>query len=197
MDMTARGTVWIGALLFAFWLAGCAPGHQKGERQEEPQGVALADTASAAVEEQKQTAADVERRVKEIYDAMSAAYYGNPGEETPVPSVDLDKDFCSESWNERCRAVVEKDAQNPDEMVFFDADYWVMGQDYDNPHARDIKVVKMDERTAVVELLLHNMSDIPVRLEMVFERGKWYIDNFIDLKHDMDWGKSIDEYLNE
>lgn len=168
MNMTARGTVWIGALLFAFWVAGCAPGHQKGERQEEPQGVAPADTASAAVEEQKQTAADVERRVKEIYDAMSAAYHSNPGEETSVPSVDLDKDFCSESWNERCRAVVEKDAQNPDEMVFFDADYWVMGQDYDNPHAKEIKVVKMDERTAVVELLLHNMSDIPVRLEMVF-----------------------------
>ena len=60
----------------------------------------------------------------------------------------------------------------------------------------DIRVIDMTDSTATVELNLHNCGSItPVRLEMVMEDGLWRIDNFIDVKYDINWKAGMKEYL--
>lgn len=138
-------------------------------------------------------------KVKEVYEAVGKAY---SSEDWQAQSNTLDKKFCSKDWNATVAAVLEKDESSGAEMGFFDADYWVMGQDFDkNIHATDLSLEKilMDDTPweAAVTLKLHNFSDIPVRVNLVYEDGAWKVDDLTDLSSDLDWKASMKEYLAE
>ena len=99
--------------------------------------------------------------------------------------------------------VIEKDKDLVEEIGFFDADYWVMGQDFDeeNLHATDFVLEKLllDDTPwrAVVTLKLQNYGTKPVRVDLVMEDGVWKVDDLTDLSYDLDWKKSMKEYLEE
>lgn len=137
--------------------------------------------------------------VQEVYEAVGQAY---SSEDWQTQSNELDKKFCSKDWNATVKAVIEKDNQNPEEMGFFDADYWVMGQDFSKKiYATDLNLEKllMDDTPweAAVTLKLHNFSEIPVRVNLIYEGGEWKVDDLTDLSNDLDWKKSMKEYLAE
>ncbi len=137
--------------------------------------------------------------VQEVYEAVGQAY---SSEDWQTQSNELDKKFCSKDWNATVKSVIEKDNQNPDEMGFFDADYWVMGQDFSKKiYATDLNLEKllMDDTPweAAVTLKLHNFSEIPVRVNLIYEGGEWKVDDLTDLSNDLDWKKSMKEYLAE
>ena len=137
--------------------------------------------------------------VQEVYEAVGQAY---SSEDWQTQSNELDKKFCSKDWNATVKAVIEKDNQNPDEIGFFDADYWVMGQDFSKKiYATDLNLEKllMDDTPweAAVTLKLHNFSEIPVRVNLIYEGGEWKVDDLTDLSNDLDWKKSMKEYLAE
>lgn len=137
--------------------------------------------------------------VQEVYEAVGQAY---SSEDWQTQSNELDKKFCSKDWNATVKAVIEKDNQTPDEMGFFDADYWVMGQDFSKKiYATDLNLEKllMDDTPweAAVTLKLHNFSEIPVRVNLIYEGGEWKVDDLTDLSNDLDWKKSMKEYLAE
>ena len=138
--------------------------------------------------------------VEEVYKAVSKAYRSKDWQRK---SADLDEQFCSKDWLTTVAAVIEKDNKSSDEMGFFDADYWVMGQDFDekNLHASDFSLEKilMDDTPweAAVTLKHHNFSDIPVRVNLVYEDGAWKVDDLTDLSSDLDWKASMKEYLAE
>ncbi len=137
--------------------------------------------------------------VQEVYEAVGQAY---SSEDWQTQSNELDKEYCSKDWNATVKAVIEKDNQTPDEMGFFDADYWVMGQDFSKKiYATDLNLEKllMDDTPweAAVTLKLHNFSEIPVRVNLIYEGGEWKVDDLTDLSNDLDWKKSMKEYLAE
>lgn len=132
-------------------------------------------------------------QVKAVYEAVSDAY---SSEDWMAKSSELDKKFCSQDWNATVAAVLEKD-KGTDDIGFFEADYWVMGQDFDaeNLHASDfvLKDIDISEKPwrATVSLKLHNFSDIPVVVSLVYEAGEWKVDDLDQWKEDMK------EYLAE
>ena len=137
--------------------------------------------------------------VQEVYEAVGQAY---SSEDWQTQSNELDKEYCSKDWNATVKAVIEKDNQNPEEMGFFDADYWVMGQDFSKKiYATDLPLERllMDDTPweAAVTLKLHNFSEIPVRVNLIYEGGEWKVDDLTDLSNDLDWKKSMKEYLAE
>ena len=137
--------------------------------------------------------------VQEVYEAVGQAY---SSEDWQTQSNELDKEYCSKDWNATVKAVIEKDNQNPEEMGFFDADYWVMGQDFSKKiYATDLTLERllMDDTPweAAVTLKLHNFSEIPVRVNLIYEGGEWKVDDLTDLSNDLDWKKSMKEYLAE
>ena len=134
-------------------------------------------------------------RVNTIYEAVAKAY---PDVRDIPPSNDsLDHSFCSDQWQTLVTMVSAKEAEEMGSDTFFDADYWIMGQDWGAISVSDVKVDLKDNTHADVDLILHNLSDINVKLEMVFERGEWYIDNFIDKTNDVNWKKNMTEYLEK
>lgn len=135
----------------------------------------------------------VKQRVEAIYKTVFAAYNKAAGTEASVP--DFDVRFCSKAWNDTKRKV-EKIQERGDEP-FFDADYWVMGQDFSNDlHITDVKVVNISNTKATVNLKVHNFGHAtPVTLKMVSERGNWYIDTIISEGWDVKEG--MKEYIKE
>ena len=113
--------------------------------------------------------------------------------------ANLDSLYCSQDWNEWAGRVNEFDKQHNDGMVgFFDADYWIMGQDWQDLGVSDVAVTAMTDSTATVALNLHNCGSVtPVRLEMVKEADEWRIDDFISNDPAIDWKASMKEYLTE
>lgn len=63
--------------------------------------------------------------------------------------------------------------------VYRDYDHWVVGQDIDKKWSYKIKEIKkITETTAEVEMTIHNFRKMNVILDLVFERGDWYVDDF-------------------
>ena len=148
---------------------------------------------------QKKDSADPELitdRVSAIYAAVAEAY---PEINDITPSNDqLDDAYCTSEWNTLVQMVNSKDAENMGRGGFFDADYWIMGQDWGKITISGLKVDVKDNTHANAFFTLHNLgSQTKVQLEMVFEHGEWLISNFIDETHKMDWKKSMMQYLEK
>ena len=148
---------------------------------------------------QKKDSADPELitdQVSAIYAAVAEAY---PEINDITPSNDqLDDAYCTSEWNTLVQMVNSKDAENMGRGGFFDADYWIMGQDWGKITISGLKVDVKDNTHANAFFTLHNLgSQTKVQLEMVFEHGEWLISNFIDETHKMDWKKSMMQYLEK
>ncbi len=154
------------------------------------------DKAETAQKENQQSEAYIRNRVQTIYADVRRNYPPDHGE-PPRNAVDLDDSYCSTDWNRMVESVKEKDAKNKGEIGFFDADYWIMGQDWSDLTPVNIQVMIRDGSHAVVTFEMDRMGgDIKqVQLDMVYERGGWRIDNFIDRKNDLDWKQNMREYL--
>ena len=70
-----------------------------------------------------------------------------------------------------------------------------MGQDFQDMSFHDVKVLSMNDNEATVSLTLVNLSDIKLKLNMVYERGDWYIDNFENLSMEFELKNSMQEYI--
>ncbi|MBO7045843.1 MAG: DUF3828 domain-containing protein [Prevotella sp.] len=147
----------------------------------------------------KQDSADPELitdRVNAIYAAVAEAY---PEINDITPSNDqLDDAYCTSEWKTLVQMVNSKSAENMGRESFFDADYWIMGQDWGKITISDLKVNVKDNTHANAFFTLHNLgSATKVQLELLFERGEWLIGNFIDETHKKDWKKSMVQYLEK
>ena len=180
-------------ILVALLMAGC--------------GAKSSDTPSQTSESQESTPTasavtpksdgNVLHRVEQIYKEVAAEYAKYDEDFESMDDDGLDDRFCSDEWKGLVAKVVDFDStNNPDEIGFFDADYWVMGQDSQDLSASDFNLVEEKGDHAIVEFNLHNCGSITkVRLEMVRERGDWFIDNFIDLDNAINWKEEMKDYL--
>lgn len=112
---------------------------------------------------------------------------------------EFNRNFCSREWNRLSQQIHEIDSlYHSDELGFWDADYWIMGQDWHNLSISDVEVLAVTPTEAAVQLQLHNFDSAkPVALRLVLEDGVWKIDDFLDVEHDMDWKRSMQEYVNQ
>ena len=157
----------------------------------------------AAVAETKDGKLDtisVVQRVNDIYEGVFD-YYGKVLTTSTLSTLEnIDSLYCSADWNAWVARVNDYDRKHEDDgmMGFFDADYWIMGQDWQDLSVSDIKVFLLNGDSAAVELQLHNLgNNINVVLDMVHEEGEWKIDNFTDITNGMDWKASMKRYLED
>jgi hypothetical protein len=158
--------------------------------------MAIVGCANAQETENRQ----VEERVKAIYADVVKAYPDDLFElnEENRPDIDLDGLYCSEEWNRLVERVVEIDNAEPYDIGFFDADYWIMGQDWQNLGISNVKAQVTDANHAVVNLLLHNCGNkTPVKLTMVKEQGEWKIDDFAEDDGLYSWKTNMQEYIED
>lgn len=151
------------------------------------------------VEAQPLDTAAVVQTVNDIYTRVFDSYAKARNMLRPLRRGNMEGAFCSADWNEWLQRVIDYDKANSQGMVgFFEADYWIMGQDWDNLSVSDVGVKTMTDSTATVALKLHNCGSVTdVCLEMVQNQGTWKIDNFIDITNHMDWKANMKGYLKE
>ena len=132
---------------------------------------------------------DAKKRVEDIYADVFGVY--NKAQETQNSDLfsarSFEQDYCSQGWNNAVAAVLAKDPN------FFDADYWIMGQDWDKVSIKDVKISKVTDTTYTANFNLVNFGTAhPVSLTLVYERGNWFIDNFIDVQNSLNWKAAME-----
>ena len=159
-------------------------------------------TQPVATNQQERLQQDVVNRVYEIYREVFTVYNAWSKDDAAVnlSNYDFDSQYCSRDWNDIVKRVKDFDDSHDEiEMGFFDADYWVMGQDANELSISDVRLIDLQQDRAQVEFNLKNCGSISlVRLEMVLEGGEWRIDNFIDIDHnygDINWKANMKDYL--
>ena len=164
-----------------------------------------AANAESAVNQEADTVV-IKQRVKEIYDEVFKEYnledslrnldqleglgaYARRGE--------FCRNYCSWEWNDLVGKIAEIDSlYHGGELGFWEADYWIMGQDWHQLSISDVNVLSATPTQAAVEFKLHNLDNVkPVALMLVNEDGTWKIDNFQDVENDVDWKSSMLEYV--
>lgn len=140
----------------------------------------------------------VEKRVNEIYSHVFSEYVKAcdmdcPGNFSRAP---FDSLYLSEDFLHMINRVgdVEEILGGP---VCFDADYWIMAQDFGKNLSHKVLSTEIkNSREALVKINIHNFeSDQEETVSLVFERGNWYIDNWTDEFGDM--RKSMTEALED
>lgn len=171
------------------------------------QGQAAGNASETVAQEvvAQSSEADVVNRVQEIYSAVFKEY----NREDSLRNLDLltdqgayahlnefNRNYCSREWNRLVDQINNIDSlYYAGEMGFWEADYWIMGQDWHDLSISDVKVLSLNSNEASVEFLLHNFDAArPVKLQLVNEDGVWKIDDFKD--NDLDWKASMKEYVS-
>ena len=188
---------WIWSMVMVCALCAC---HSQSENAGTPN---LKDSANQIAD-----AEAVQQRVQEIYSDVFKEYnledslrnldmLDGPGASTR--RGDFNRNYCSREWNDLSRQIREIDSlYHADELGFWEADYWIMGQDWHQLSISDIEVLNVSPTQADVKFMLHNLGEAkPVALILVKEDGIWKIDNFKDLNIDMDWKRAMKEYVGQ
>lgn len=139
----------------------------------------------------------VVQRVTDIYTTVCQAYpsdhgFDAEGETFTLNIPNLDSLYCSTAWNQLLADVAEVDSQDPDNIGFFDFDYWIMGQDWDDLHFDHVTVDEIRGDTVYVSLDWYNCGSCStIELQLVNEDGEWRIDDIDGLR------QSMKDYIRE
>ena len=110
----------------------------------------------------------------------------------------FDKMYCSTSWNDMLMSVRRKEFET--NTLFFEVDYWAMTRELGFVTFDEFRVSKLvvneDEKFASVDFTVYDLFTYnPARVDMVYENGRWVINNFYDLKYGVNVRNSMMEYL--
>ena len=185
----------IFSLVMVFVLCGC---HSQAENKS-------AANAEGSVNQASDTAV-VQQRVQEIYGDVFKEYnledslrnldkLDGPG--ASARRGEFSQNYCSQEWNQLSRQINEIDSlYHVGEMGFWEADYWILGQDWHQLSISDVEVLDVTPNEARVKFMLHNLGAAkPVALIMVKEDGIWKIDDFQDLDNHFEWKPAMKEYV--
>lgn len=183
-------------LTLALVIGGCRNQSQDSEKV----------AAETTVANQESDAEVVKQRVQEIYSEVFKEYNLEDslrnldqleGLGAYARSGEFCRNYCSQEWNGLVSQIAEIDSMYHDgELGFWEADYWIMGQDWHQLSISDVEVLSVTPSQAAVNFNLHNLDNVkPVVLLLVKENDTWKIDDFKDVNNDLDWKRSMQEYV--
>ena len=147
-------------------------------------GKAVSDADSLAVDSinssvvDKHSEAYILQRIDTIYKFVGKITYDADGNrDYNYSPFNLDSAYCSERYYalmQQALAICEKTGD-----ILYDYDYWVCGQDISDDWSYKVaKVYNVTDSTALVDMIIHNFSDLENTIALRFERDDWYIDDF-------------------
>lgn len=200
--MDRRASLWVAFLLLVCMSAFTACSRGKRPVHELPASVIASDSVSESdtLDGQSEVAIMMERmavleRAKSIYSLVRAYYRSQGG----VVDNDLfDKSFCSMSWNKLLLMVRGKEGMT--NTLFYEINPWSMTIDGGKIVTFDdfevTRLVMGEKKKATVAFVVYEADTYtPARVDMVYENGRWVIDNFYNLKYGMDVRNCMWEYL--
>jgi hypothetical protein len=136
----------------------------------------------------------IRQRIDTIYKTVGKTTYDSNGNEVSYINNPFNRDsaYCSQ----RYYALMQKAMQicNENDEILYDYDHWVCGQDWSEDwNCKVAEVYELTDSTALVELDIHNFSDLKTTIALRFERDDWYIDDFSPSKD----GNDDKKYLRD
>ena len=136
-------------------------------------------------------------RVKDIYSLIKSDFAAHGG---AYDSELYDRSFCSKSWNKLLMNVRSKEARTNN--LFSEINYWSMTRESGVIVSFDEFVVTNmycgSELTASVNFMVYESDKYtPARVDLIFEDGRWVIDNFYNLRYMIDVKNSMWDFLEE
>lgn len=190
-----NSTITMFTLLLMF--SGC----QRGSNNDKTNQIVAKDTTKTIIQKNSEIQMEMERaivldRVKNIFRVVSEDQRSMSGF---VMSGLCDRAFCSKSWNELMMAVQRKEYLTS--TLFFELDYWTMTRDPELVTFEEFEVTKlvMDEqgKSASVSFVVYEPDTyVPARVDLVYENGRWVIDNFYNLRYMLNLRHCMWNYLN-
>lgn len=157
--------------------------------------VNVSDTLSSEVRMEME-AAVVKDRVEGIYRIVKSIYMSHGG---VVENEILDRCYCSKSWNKLLMAVRKREHQT--NTLFFEIDHWSMTRKPCMVSFDEFEVFSLnlgEEMTASVTFTVYEDDTYtPAYVDLVYEDGRWVIDNFHDMKYMQDARQSMESYLKD
>lgn len=135
-------------------------------------------------------------RVKDIYRLLKSEYMYHGGS---YENEIFDKMFCSKSWNKLLLAVRCKEEQSG--TLFFEINHWSMTRysgvllSFDEFEVEHVDLLSDVKRASVTFTVYEADTYTPARIDLVFEDGRWVIDNFHNLKYMIDVRNAMWNYV--
>jgi len=107
--------------------------------------------------------------------------------------------FCSKSWNKLLLAVRCKEEQSG--TLFFEINHWSMTRysgvllSFDEFEVEHVDLLSDVKRASVTFTVYEADTYTPARIDLVFEDGRWVIDNFHNLKYMIDVRNAMWNYV--
>ena len=189
-------------LLMPLLVAGCGSRTQEPEKDHRnalsmvvPGGESADSLDTLDIEvKQKIVSGIVLERVKDIYGLVKSDFMQNGG---AGENELFDKAYCSRSWNKLLLAVRWK--ENLTGTLFFESNYWSMTRDAGIIAFDEFEVTSLEmepQMMASVSFTVYEADAyIPARIDLVYEEGRWVIDNFHNLKYMTDFRESMWDFL--
>ena len=176
-------------------------GCNRGSNNNKESDIVAKDTTKTIIQKNSEIQMEMERaivldRVKNIFRVVSEDQRSMSGF---VMSGLCDRAFCSKSWNELMMAVKRKEYLTS--TLFFEIDYWTMTRDPELVTFEEFEVTKLvmddQKKSASVSFVVYEPDTyVPARVDMIYENGRWVIDNFYDLRYMLNLRHCMWNYLN-
>lgn len=131
-------------------------------------------------EASKYTEEDIKKSIEDMYNDIFNS--------TSNDGIDDDVKYTSSEYQELNSIAAELS-----EDMYLSEDHWIQGQDCDNPSMKVISVKKEADDRAVAKVSIKQFkqsdSESQVTLKLVFEDGKWVVDDFISKFDGEDWSE--------
>ena len=190
-------------MLLTSLLAGACSGSKSSGQQ--PQNL-LRGAVTSSSDSLRLTREYLTERIRSIYEHVFGLY-GQVGSDfsqyATLKATNLDSLYCTQSWADLRKNVAQIDArkaENGNPSVFLVADYWIMGQDFHLPVLQKVTILEQHHRRARAQVEWKDFSDHSVEISLLYERGDWYIDNFIDTTPPEDgfwWKEAMQQYVRQ
>ena len=134
-------------------------------------------------------------RVKEIYLLVRNEYACNGGS---YEYEWFDRAFCSKSWNKLLLEVRCKEERT--NTLFYEINPWSMTRysgmivNFDEFEVTDL-VIEPEKKASVSFTVYEDDAYTPARIDLVYENGRWVIDNFYNLKYMLDVRNCMRQFL--
>lgn len=187
----------IGVFSLPMIFAGC----QNSQKNEHASNIIIKDTTKTVAMMDSEMQMDMERAV--ILDRVQNIFrIVNDDQRTITGFVNsglCDRAFCSKSWNKLIKSIKRKEHLTG--TLFFEVDYWTMTRDPGMVTFEEFEVTKLvmdeKEKSASVSFVVCGYDDdVPARVDLVYEDGRWVIDNFYDLRYMLNLRHCMWNYLN-
>lgn len=123
----------------------------------------------------KKTEGYIVDRVTRIYNSVIQ----NLNQIDSMSDEELERMYCSSEWNSLLSRVEEKASEY--EEPYFDYDYWIDAQDFEDLHLINVKVESFCGDRAVVLVVFSNFGSLSKKyLELCYERDDWFVNDFIN-----------------